>query len=94
MKKLNVSRKTLTSFVPLKPENALSEGQQNRRNECELLLGPVFGLLHVLIRDECNSKEQGAEGSSDRYKQHKRTRAPSQVMKLRLAAVCWSCCPL
>lgn len=48
--------------MPLKPENLQTEGQQNRRYECERLLGFVLGLLQVLIQDEYIINEKGAEG--------------------------------
>lgn len=36
----------------MKPEMMLTEGQQNRRHERELLLGLMFGLQQVLIQNE------------------------------------------
>lgn len=54
--------KCQTVLMALEPQDVLTEGQQNRRHECELLLGVAFGLLYVLIRDECNINEKATEG--------------------------------
>lgn len=51
--------------MSMKPENVLTEGQQNRRRKHEQLLGFAFGLLQVLIMDECNINEEGVEGWTD-----------------------------
>lgn len=79
-------KKTQTLFVPPKPENVLTEGQQKRKHERELFLGFAFGLLQVLIRDERDINKKGAE---DWTRGHTRQKDLSRVIELKLTALGW-----